>query len=190
MQRVIVIGVTGSGKTTLARQVAERLGGPHVELDALHWEPDWQEAPDDVFRARVAAALEPDCWTVDGNYRAARDLVWPRADTIVWLDYRLGFVFWRLLRRTVTRIFSREELWNGNRENLRNLFSRHSIILWLFQSYGRHKREIPALFQQPEYAHLHIVRLHSPQETARWLAGLAPSLRRPPDRRARHAPGT
>ena len=174
MQRVIVIGVTGSGKTTLARQIAARLGGPHVELDALHWDPDWQEAPDEVFRARVTAALAPERWAADGNYHVVRDIAWARADTIVWLDYRFAFVFGRLLRRTLIRIFSREELWNGNRERLRALFSRDSIILWLFKSYKRRKREIPALFQQPTYAHLRIVHLHAPQETARWLAGLDP----------------
>jgi adenylate kinase family enzyme len=175
MQRIIVVGTTGSGKTTLARQIAARLGYPHVEFDALHWESGWQEAPDPVFRERVAAALSSPCWTADGNYRAVRDIAWSRAETIVWLDYRFSVVFWRLLRRSVTRVFSREELWNGNREELRLLFSRESIMLWLFRSYWRRKREFPAQLQQPEYAHLRVIHLRSPRETARWLAALDPA---------------
>ncbi|MEW5719873.1 MAG: AAA family ATPase, partial [Chloroflexota bacterium] len=73
-KRVAVVGTTGSGKTTLARELAHRLGYPHVELDALHWEPNWGEAPRDVFRARVDAALRGDCWVIDGNYGKARDI--------------------------------------------------------------------------------------------------------------------
>ncbi len=173
MQRVIVVGVTGSGKTTLARQIAAILGCPHVELDSLHWEPGWQEAALPIFRERVAAALSGPAWTVDGNYRKVRDLIWPRADTLVWIDYRFSVVLGRLLRRTLTRIARGTELWNGNRERLGALVGRDSLIAWLFKTYWRRKREIPALLQQPEYAHLTVVHLCTPAETERWLAGLA-----------------
>src|SRR4051794_5544022 len=122
MQRVSVVGVSGSGKTSMAAALAARGGVPHIELDALHWEPHWVMAETDVFRARVAAAIARPTWVADGNYSKVRDLVWARADTVVWLDYPFAVSFARLIRRTVRRSVFRERLWNGNRERLREQF--------------------------------------------------------------------
>ena len=174
-QRFVVVGTSGSGKTTTAGQIAQRLGIPHVELDAIHWEPDWTMAPLDVFRERTAQALSGDVWVVDGNYSKVRDIVWSRADTVVWLDYTLPVIMWQLVRRTLRRSLTREELWGGNRESLRiALFSRESILLWALQTYRRRRREYPILLSQPEHAHLAIVHLRSPQNTRTWLSGLTP----------------
>lgn len=171
MNRIAVVGTTGSGKTTVARQLADRLGLPHVELDALNWEPNWTEAPREVFRERISAALRGDAWVADGNYSKVRDIVWARADTIVWLDYPLGLILWRLLRRTIQRTLTREELWSGNRERFREQFlSRNSLLLWALQTYWRRRRDYPRLLAQSEYAHLRLVRLRSPSGAARWLA--------------------
>lgn len=109
-QRIIVVGTSGSGKTTLALWLGRHLGIPHVELDALHWEPHWTEAPLEVFRERVVVALAGERWSVDGNYSDVRDLVWPHAETLVWLDYPLFIILWRLMRRTIGRILSHQEL--------------------------------------------------------------------------------
>jgi len=114
-KRISVVGTTGSGKTTFARELAQRLGVPHVELDALHWEPNWTEAPLEVFRARVDLALRGEAWVIDGNYSKVRDIIWSRADTVVWLDYALPIILWQLLKRTLKRVFIREELWGKNR---------------------------------------------------------------------------
>lgn len=170
MNRVNVVGTTGSGKTTLARQLAERLHVPHVELDALHWEPNWIEAPNAVFRARVEAALAGDRWTCDGNYSAVRDIVWSRADTIVWLDYSLPVTFVRLFRRTNRRIFSGEPCCNGNREQFRLAYlSRDSLYVWLLKTYRRRRREMPAILADPKFSHLTILRFRSPRETDNWM---------------------
>ena len=174
-RRITVVGTTGSGKTFLARRVSELLGIPHVELDALFWGPGWTETPKDIFRERVSLALSGDAWVADGNYRVLRDVVWPRADTIAWLDYPLRTAMWRLFWRTVRRSFTREELWNGNRESFRTAFlSRDSLFVWQLQSYWSRKRKYADLFNRPEYAHhLEVVRLRSPRETEHWLSDLA-----------------
>ncbi|MBN1979154.1 MAG: adenylate kinase [Anaerolineae bacterium] len=170
-QRISVVGTSGSGKTTTAGQIAGRLGIPHVELDALHWEPNWTESPLEVFRERVTQALSGKTWAVDGNYGKVRDIVWSRADTVVWLDYALPVILWQLVRRTVHRCVTQEELWGGNRETLgKALFSRESILLWALKTYRRRKKEYPALLGRPEHAHLALVRLRSPRETHKWLS--------------------
>jgi len=172
-RRIAVVGTSGSGKTTLAHQLALRLGIPHVELDAIHWGPDWTPAPLEIFRERTAEALCGDAWTVDGNYSAVRGIVWNRADTVVWLDYSLPVVMGRVTWRTIRRTALREELWNGNRERFRDAFlGRESIIWWAFSTYRRRKKQYPALFGQPEYAHLRVVHLTSPRAAREWLDGL------------------
>ena len=113
---------------------------------------------------------------VDGNYSRARDLVWPGATALVWLDYPLRVMVWRLFWRTLRRSVSREELWNGNRERLRtSFFSRDSLFVWALKTYWRHRREYPGLFTEPEHAHLTVVRLRSPRATRRWLSGGEPA---------------
>jgi adenylate kinase family enzyme len=172
-RRVVVVGTSGSGKTTLAREVACRLALPHVELDALHWGPDWTEPPVELFRQRVEAALQGECWVADGNYGKVRDLVWGQAEMLVWLDYALPLVMGRLVRRTLWRVLIREELWSGNRERLRDhLFTRDSLWLWALQSHRRHRREYPARFQRPEFCHLEVVRLRYPGAARDWLSDL------------------
>ncbi len=169
--RISVVGTCGSGKTTVARALAECLGLVHVELDALSWGPGWVSRREDVFRAAVAEAASGDRWVIDGNYSKCRDLVWARADAVVWLDYSFPRVFWQLLQRTFRRALRREELWHGNRESLRTSFlSRDSILLWAIKTHRRRQREYPGLFARPEYEHLRVVRLRSPREAAAWLA--------------------
>ena len=172
-QRVSVIGTTGSGKTTLARQAAQHLQIPHIELDALHWESNWTAASEQVFRERVTKAVSSDHWIVDGNYSGVRDIVWGQADTVVFLDYSFWLVMGRLLRRTLQRSLKQEELWNGNREDIwKSFFSQESILLWMLQTYQRNRKKYPVLFRQQEYAHLSIVHLLSPQTTSEWLLSL------------------
>ena len=128
--RIVILGTTGSGKTTLAKRLSHVLQIPAVELDAFRHGPNWTETPDQVFRERVADSLNSEGWIVDGNYSVARDLIWPRATTLIWLDYSFPLVFWRLFRRTMTRGIMRTRLWNNNREDLwRHFLTKDSLFL-------------------------------------------------------------
>jgi adenylate kinase family enzyme len=177
-KRIVVVGTTSSGKSTLASQLAEKIGGDFIELDALHWEPNWVEAPDEVFRMRVETATHLKAWVVAGNYSVVRDVIWARAESIIWLDYPFRIVFWRLFTRTIRRSFFQEELWNGNRENFwthLKLWSEESLFHWLFKTYWRRKREYPMLFALPENAHLKVIHFKHPNEVERWLANITTS---------------
>jgi len=176
VDRVVILGTTGSGKTTFSRKLAVRLDAPPVELDALHWGPDWTPRELSEFRERVRRATEGTRWIVDGNYSAVRDIVWSRADTLVWLDYPLSRILWRLLRRTMHRVLSREELWNGNRERLATaFFHRESLFFWAVKTHRRRRREYPAAFRQPAFAYTTVIRFGSPGSAERWLASVFPA---------------
>ena len=171
--RAAVVGVTGSGKTTLACRLAERFGIPRVELDALFWGPNWTPRPAETFARLVDAAIAGETWVVDGNYHLVRDRVWRRANALFWLDYSLPQILWQLTQRICRRTLTQEELWSGNREKgWRHLFTRDSLYLWALKTYGRRRKEYAALPHLPEYAHLAVVRLKTPAHTARWLAAL------------------
>jgi adenylate kinase family enzyme len=173
MRRVVVIGGSCSGKTTVARRLSQILGVAHVELDALHHGPNWNEAPADVLQERVRAALEaaPEGWVVDGNYFGKLGgFVLERADTVVWLDVAYGTVVRRVLWRTLSRFVTRAELWNGNRERLRDTFGRDSIVWWVLRMHrGFAAKWAGRLAEHPQ---LEIVRLHTPHEIRGWLQSI------------------
>ncbi len=174
-RRIVVTGVTSSGKSTLAERLANRLDLDFVELDALYWEPNWKGLDDETFSHRVQAAVSGERWVVAGNYSRMRPLIWPRAEALVWLDYPLRTVFWRLTRRTFQRWWTRELLWGTNRENLWShfkLWSDESLFRWLFKTYRRRKREIPQLLTLPEHKHLTVFHLITPKETDDWLSSI------------------
>ncbi len=173
IKRVVVIGSTGAGKSTLAERLARRVGGDFVDLDVLHWGPNWSVPRVEDFRQRVATALAGECWVVAGNYSVTRDIVWGQADTLIWLDYPLPLILWRLLRRTVRRVFMREELWNGNREHLREQFaSRNSLFYTAVTTYRSRRRKFTTALAQPEYGHLVVWRFRGPGELGRWERAL------------------
>ncbi len=185
-QRVSVVGTTGSGKTTLSERLAGRLGVPHVELDALHWGPNWTELDPEAFRAKVARIVQRDGWVIDGNYSAVRELVWERAQAVIWLDYGLPTILGRLVWRTVRRVITGEKLWAGNRERLwTQIATRDSILLWALRTYRRRRREYPRLIAEPANAHLRIAHLRSPRAADVWIARLG-GLRGCPEDCRRH----
>ncbi|TAJ84254.1 hypothetical protein [Reyranella sp.] len=170
MRRVAVFGTTGSGKSWLAERVASQAGLRVIELDALYWGRNWQPAPLELFRHRVERETVGDGWIVVGNYAQVRDLVWRPADTLIWLDLSLPLVMSRLVRRTVKRVATGEDLWGtGNRETIANtFFSRDSILLWALKTHRlnreRFARECEGLSEDKR-----IVRLQNSREIETFL---------------------
>ncbi len=175
VRRVSVVGNSGSGKTTLGRQLAAALGAPFVELDAVFHQPDWTELPTDQFRARVSEVCAGERWVVDGNYSKVRDLVWDRADTVVWLDPPRWRTMRQLVWRTFRRGLTRAELWNGNREHLAWMFKtrpEESVVLWSFTHHHTVHDRYSAAMTDRAFAHLTFVHLRAPAEVRGFLAGV------------------
>jgi adenylate kinase family enzyme len=170
LSRVMVVGTSCSGKTTFARDLATRLDTPHVELDALYWLPGWIEREPSAFLSLIDEKTAGERWVIDGNYRTARDRLWPRATAVIWLDYAFPLVLWRAVTRTFHRAATGQDICNGNRETWRKaLFSRDSILLWVITSYHRRKRDYTALFDSNDYPNAGKLRLKTPPEAARFL---------------------
>jgi adenylate kinase family enzyme len=170
LDRVVVVGSSCSGKTTFAKRLAATLGHPHIELDALNWLPDWVQRPEEEFGALVANAVSSDRWIVDGNYGRVRKVVWPRATSVVWLNYGFPTVIIRALRRTTRRAFSGEELYSGNKESLRKAFlERDSILFWVLTTFRRRRRGYEQLRATNVFPHLQWVEFRRPAEAERFL---------------------
>jgi energy-coupling factor transporter ATP-binding protein EcfA2 len=171
-ERILVLGRTGSGKTTLARELASAVGAPHVELDALYFANDLTTVTLPVLRRRTAEAVSRDRWVIDGNKSSVRDLVWPRADTVVWLDYPLTISLWRLGKRAVRRtrgVTTRASQSAGGRSAPRQLLAAARGVLKALRSHAGQRRTYPVLFAAPQNRHLAVVRLRSPRATRAWL---------------------
>ena len=157
------IAVFGKGgKTTLARAMARKFDLEFVELDAIRHLARWEERADDETRdvliSRIDAAESG--WVTDGNYRVTRDLILDRADTVVVLALPWKTMVWRTLKRSLIRSFTRQELWNGNRESIRaTFFSRQSVVydLWFRRHHFRTIAE-EFLVQKPQGVELLIIR--------------------------------
>ena len=173
LRRVVVIGSSCSGKTTLAGRISGVRGVPHIELAAIHWLPQWRERPTEEFRELAALAVAGDRWVADGNYSVVRDIVWARAPSIIWLNYSFPLVLWRVLNRTISRSVRGRVLFSGNKESLRMAFlSRESIIWWVISTYHRRQREFPVLFQNPEFRHLDIIEFRKQRQADAFLGSL------------------
>jgi adenylate kinase family enzyme len=167
--RVLVVGMTGAGKTTAARRIADRIGAPFHEMDVLAIGPNWSTRPDLV--AQVAALLETPAWVFDSyGYDQVRDAMWAAADTIVWLDYPARVIVPRVVRRSLSRSFRRAEIFGGNRETWAGWLRPEHPVWWAIRTLRRRRAYLAERTQSAGAAHLRTVRLTSPAEFERWLA--------------------
>ena len=172
MLRVSVVGTSGAGKSTFASSLARALGAVFLELDSLQHQAGWKPLPTEEFRAAVSGVVAGEQWVIDGNYSRVQDLVWARADTVVWLDLPRRLVMRRIIWRTLRRVGGRAELWNGNRERWQNFFSldkEDSVIAWAWQTYASNRERYEAAMADPLHAHLRFIRLRSPASVRRFL---------------------
>lgn len=172
--RFLVVGTSGAGKSTFANALAAAAQCPCIELDALYWGPGWTPVPHATFENAVRQATAGDRWVVEGNYSAVRDVLWPRATHIVWLNHRRWTVFSRLLWRTITRGATRTRLSHGNRESLRMAFlSRDSVLLWSLSTFDKNRVKFADLRNDPRYAHLAWTEITRPSEARAVIEKLA-----------------
>ena len=173
MQRVLVAGITGSGKTTFARELAARAGLPFHEMDALYHGPGW--VPLDTFEDDVDRISREEAWVFDSHgYEQVRDLVWSRADTVVWLHYPRPVVMSRVLRRSFARALKRDEIFNGNTESFSDWLDPEHPVQWAWTTYASRRDDMQRRFADPAYVSLRKVSLTGPFAARRWLDVVLP----------------
>ncbi len=176
-RRIVVIGNTSSGKSTLAARLARSLDVPFVELDALNWEPNWHSLADhdpEELERRIFEATAGDGWVVAGSYsRFSERTFWPRLETAIWLDLPLPLVLWRVVRRSWRRWRSKELLWGTNRENFWDhlkVWDPESLIYWAVTTHRKKRQRLLGYMTDPKWAHIRFVRLTSPREVEAFTA--------------------
>ncbi|MEU1529193.1 AAA family ATPase [Streptomyces fagopyri] len=173
MKRILVAGITGAGKTTMAQALAARLQLPFHEMDALKFTgPQWASNPD--LHQQVSTIAATPGWVFDSfGYPEVRDLLWTHADTVVWLDYPRSVIMPRILRRSLRRTLLRERIFGGNVETLSGWFRSDHPAWWAWSQHGARRSEIDRRAQDPHFAPLHVIRFRSPRRADAWLRTLS-----------------
>jgi adenylate kinase family enzyme len=169
--RIVIVGSSCAGKSTLGERLAAARGAPLVDLDALYWRPNWQPTPDEEFASRIIEATGGDRWVVAGNYsKHTMKTVWPRAETVIWLDFPLPLVLWRIVRRSWVRSRSKELLWGTNYEPFWGqfkLWSDESLIGYSLRTHRQRRKSYAGVMESPAWSHLRFVHARTKQEVER-----------------------
>jgi adenylate kinase family enzyme len=175
MKRINIIGTSGSGKSTVGKKLAAKLGFPYYQMDALFWKPNWVESNDEAFFAAVTEVTDKPAWVLDGNYTRTQHIKWENVDTVIWIDYSFPRTFYQAVKRAITRIIESKELWEGtgNKETFRKTFlSRDSILIWTIKGYYKNRVRYETMMQSQEFQHINFLRLQSPKATKAFLLQL------------------
>ncbi len=169
MNRIYILGTSGAGKSTLANALSASRAMTHLELDSIYHQPNWTPLPTEEFRAKVQSYCERETWVIDGNYSVVRDVILARADAIILLDYSRFTIMVRVIRRTLRRMLTRQELWNGNREEWKYLFTPNrekNIVLWAWSTFAERRASFEQLVAT---ASVPVLRFTKPSQTNTWL---------------------
>lgn len=174
MERIVVVGSSGSGKTTFARRLATALGVPHLEMDSVFHRHGLADEAHDEFLPTLDEFTDAARWVVDGNYTShgTRDVVWPKADTFVWLDLPRRTAMSRVVRRTLRRVLTREEIWPGVREPFSNLYRldpHRNIVVWTWTRHAHVREKYEQALTDGSWEHATVHRLRSEAEVKAYL---------------------
>jgi adenylate kinase family enzyme len=177
INRVVVVGNSGSGKTTVGRHLAATIEAPHLEMDSVFHKHGWADVAPPDFISTLDEFTRADRWVVDGNYtsQGVRDVVWPRADTFVWLDLPRRTAMSRVVRRTLRRVVTRERLWGDVKEPFTNLYSRDpykNIMVWTWTRHAHSRERFETAMSDGSWDHATVHRLRSTTEVGHFLASL------------------
>lgn len=168
--RIGTFGASGAGKSTLAIRIAAQTGRDYVSMDPLNFLPNWIEKPVSDSEVELRELVAGDCWVTDGNFGKLRHVTGPRMQLAIWLDYSFMRVFWQLLRRTISRAWTQEELWPGCRESFRmSFFSKESILLWMIKTHKKKHRQLLKIDNAPDWSHIVVISFRKPNELDCWL---------------------
>jgi adenylate kinase family enzyme len=166
-ERILIYGVTGSGKTTLAQRLGDVTGLPWHSVDDLTWEANWTPVSNELQTQKIESICGENRWILDTAYGTWIHVPLQRAQLIVALDYPRWISLGRLLRRTVSRALDGRPICNGNRETFRLTFNRNSILVWHFKSFARKRTRIlkwAAESEGPEVVHI-----RTPKQLEEWI---------------------
>ncbi len=172
MQRINVIGTSGSGKSWFSSKLASCLDVAYIEMDALNWKPNWQEASNQEFVDCLTQACSVDAWVLDGNYSRTNEFKWQRVDTIIWIDYGFMRTFFQVVKRSFHRAWTQTEVWKGtgNRESFkRSFFSSESVIHWMLINYRRNKKRYAKLMANPPNSNIKCIHIKSVNDAKNFL---------------------
>jgi adenylate kinase family enzyme len=172
MNKIIVVGTTGSGKSTFCKSLNSKLDYKYFQLDQLYWKPNWCGSTDDEFFPKIEAIIKQnEKWIIDGNYGRSMGITWPKADTVIWIDYPFWLVFYQNFSRAIKRSVTREELWpnTGNRESILRMFSKDSILRWLIKTYPTMKVRYSNAILDSNNSHINFHRLRSRKEVKKFI---------------------
>jgi adenylate kinase family enzyme len=172
MKKINVIGTSGSGKSHFSKQLAERMGYPYIELDAIYWQRNWRGIETSDFLKRVITEVNQPYFVLDGNHSKTNEVKWSAVDTVIWLDMGFWLTFWQVLSRSFWRSLYQNEIWQGtgNKESfVRNFLSKDSVILWMLKNYWKTKRKYRALFRSDLSKTITLVRLRTRHEAYEFI---------------------
>ena len=167
--KINIVGISGSGKSTFAKKIADKLYHPYIELDSIYWRSDWKHNPN--FLTDLNSSLSANSsYVLDGNYASSDYLKWKDIDLVIWLDYSLHLSFYRCLTRTIKRLITKECLWGSNKETIYNILGKNSILYFMVTHYYKNKKKFEN--DMVNHSNITFIRLRTPKEAEAFLQSL------------------